>query len=200
MITTSWSRMSTLIVLISLTDEATVKLPLSATSPTRAEKGSAPRVSSPAKKVRSISGTDTTLSSSRRSSCRAAAIPAAIRPMATAVTRSRNTVSPMVIAITSRCVRWTRWMRRRNRQSMMSHPTFIRMPASAAWGITSTYLPRPRTRASRIPARNTPDTGVRPPARMLTTVPRVAPAPGRPPINPASEFPIPWPMSSRFGS
>ena len=48
-------------------------------------------------------------------------------------------------------------------------------------------------------ARITPDTCVRPPARMLTTVPSVAPAPGRPPINPAIVLPIPWPTNSLFG-
>ena len=48
-------------------------------------------------------------------------------------------------------------------------------------------------------ARSAPDTGVRPPARRFTTVPSVAPAPGRPPINPAATLPMPCPTSSRFG-
>ena len=64
----------------------------------------------------------------------------------------------------------------------------------------STYLPSPSTRARRIAALKTPETWVRPPARMFTTVPMVAPAPGRPPMNPAMVFPIPCPTSSRFGS
>ena len=34
---------------------------------------------------------------------------------------------------------------------------------------------------------------------MFTTVPRVAPAPGRPWMNPAIMLPMPWPTSSRFG-
>ena len=40
--------------------------------------------------------------------------------------------------------------------------------------------------ASRIAARNAPEACVRPPARMFTTVPMVAPAPGRPPDQPRS--------------
>ena len=89
-------------------------------------------------------------------------------------------------------------MRMIKRQSMMSQPTFIRMPARTAWGIDSTYPPSPRTKASSIADRSTPDICVRPPARMLITVPKVAPAPGRPQINPAATLPMPWPTSSRL--
>ena len=198
--TTSWSRISTLIVLISLVEEATVKLPRSATSPTRAENASISlELSSPVKKLRSSSGTETTLSSCSRSNWRALAMPAAISPIATAVTRSRKTVSASVITITSRCSRCTRNRRVRKRQSMMSQPTFTRMPARTAWGISSARGPRPSTSANRIAARSTPETGVLPPARRFTTVPGVAPAPASPPKSPAATLPIPCPTSSRFG-
>ena len=90
-------------------------------------------------------------------------------------------------------------MRVRKRQSIMSQPTFIKMPASTAWGIGSVIHPMPRTNASRMAERKTPETGVRPPARILTTVPMVAPAPGRPPISPAAKLPMPWPTNSRLG-
>ena len=83
---------------------------------------------------------------------------------------------------------------------MMSHPTFMRTPASTASGIGSTYRPRPSTSPRRSSARSAPDTRVRPPARMLVTVPMVAPAPGSAPKSPATMLPIPWPTSSRFGS
>ena len=86
------------------------------------------------------------------------------------------------------------------RQSIMSKPTFIRMPARTAWGIGPTYLPAPRTNISRIVAHSTPETRVRPPARMFATVPVVAPAPGTAPMRPASTLPRPTPISSRFGS
>ena len=122
-------------VLISLPDDATVKLPRRATSPALAEKGSSGSVASGGRKDWSSRGTETTLSSSSRSNCREAAIPAAISPMATAVTRSTNTVNPSVSTMTSRCSRCTWWMRLMNRQSMMSQPTFIRMPARAACGM-----------------------------------------------------------------
>ena len=49
-----------------------------------------------------------------------------------------------------------------------------------------------------MPARMTPETCVLPPARMLMTVPMVAPAPGSPPRNPAIMLPMPWPTSSRL--
>ena len=95
------------------------------------------------------------------------------------------------MTMTIRCSRWTRWMRVMNRQSMMSQPTLMRIPARAACGMVSTYLPIPRTRARRIAARMTPEIWVRPPARRLTTVPRVAPAPGSPPMSPAIALPMP---------
>ena len=82
---------------------------------------------------------------------------------------------------------------------MMSQPTFIRMPARAAWGIASMYFPAPSTSTSRIAAQSTPESRDRPPARMFTTVPMVAPAPGSPPIRPATAFPMPWPTSSLLG-
>ena len=198
-ITTSCSAMSTAMALMSLPDDATVKLPRRATSPALAEKGSSGSVASGGRNDWSSRGTETTLSSSSRSNCREAAIPAAISPTATAVTRSTNTVNPSVSTMTSRCSRCTWWIRLMNRQSMMSHPTFIRMPARAAWGIASTYRPRPSTSARSIPARMHPETGLRPPALMLTTVPSVAPAPGNPQMNPAIVFPMPWPISSRLG-
>jgi len=53
--------------------------------------------------------------------------------------------------------------------------------------------------ASSTRARSAPDTRVLPPARMFTTVPTVAPAPGRPPTRPAAMLPKPWPMSSWLG-
>ena len=58
--------------------------------------------------------------------------------------------------------------------------------------------PAPRSRVSSMIAPNAPATGLRPPARMLVTVPMVAPDPGRAPNTPATtlaeplayEFPI----------
>ena len=170
----------------------TVKLPLRAMTPTRAENMSIDWAALyPVKNTWSRIGTETTLSSSSLSNCLAVAMPAAMSPMATAVTRLRNTVKNMVMTMTMRCSRWTRRIRVMNRQSMMSHPTLIRIPARTAWGMFSTYLPIPRARASRIPAYMMPEIGVEPPARKLTTVPRVAPEPGSPPINPAMVLPMP---------
>lgn len=85
------------------------------------------------------------------------------------------------------------------RPLVRSHPTFIMIAARTAWGIGSTRGPRPRARSSRKMARRDPDTGVEPPARMFTTVPIVAPAPGRPPTTPEIMLPMPWPTSSRLG-
>ena len=103
---TSCSLMSPPITATSLCAEATVKLPLRATSPTRAEYQSSNAGSSCSpKNIWSSRGTDTTLSSSRCSSWLECAMPATISPIATPVIRSTNTVSPSVTSITIMCSR-----------------------------------------------------------------------------------------------
>ena len=144
-------------------------------------------------------GAEITLSNSRYSNWRALTNAATISPSMMALNRSANTVSPRVMTITTRCSRCTRWIRVMNLQSMMSQPTFIRMPARTAWGISPTYSPSPRTRDMRTRAQSTPDTGVLPPIRAFTTVAGMFPAPGMPPKSPETMFPTPWPISSRFG-
>ena len=44
---------------------------------------------------------------------------------------------------------------------------------------------------NKIKARVKPETAVRPPAWILTTVPIVAPAPGKPPHSPEKKLPMP---------
>ena len=124
--------------------------------------------------------------------------PARMRPTATAVIKSTKTVRPMVMNMTMTLSRGARMTRRRYPQSIISQPTFSKIPASAAWGIFSASGPRPITRARSTRACNAPEIGVRPPARTLTTVRIVAPAPGSPPISAEIMLPIPWPISSRF--
>ena len=120
-------------------------------------------------------------------------------PMATAVTRSTNTVSASVAAITMRYRLGIRGARLMKRHSMMSSPTFVRMPASAAVGMLARCWPSPSATPSRSAEQITPATGERPPARMFTTEPDVFPAPGSPPTSPAARFPSPCPTSSLSG-
>ena len=80
----------------------------------------------------------------------------------------------------------------------MSQPTFSRIPASTASGMPSAKGARPRTSAKRTREWSAPEIGVLPPARTLTTVRMVAPAPGMPPRSPAMTLPMPWPISFRL--
>ena len=52
------------------------------------------------------------------------------------------------------------------------------------------------TTTARIAARVRPESALRPPAWMFTTVPMVAPAPGSPPKRPDARLPTPCPSSS----
>ena len=79
-------------------------------------------------------------------------------------------------------------------------PTVIKMPASTAAGIFEAIGPTARRiKRSKSPA-IIPDSLVLPPEFIFTTVLIVAPAPGIPPKRAPIEFPIPWPISSLFGS
>ena len=121
-------------------------------------------------------------------------------PIPTAVIKSTRTVTKSTTTITKTSVRgaWTRCFS--IRQSMMSTPTFMRRPAKTARGIFSAKGPRPNNVPSRRIAISMPERGVRPPVRMLATDRMVAPAPGRPPKNPAMIFPMPCPINSRLES
>ena len=83
-------------------------------------------------------------------------MPAAISPSATAVTRSTNTVTRKVRSIRSTYSRRIARRRTTKRQSTMSHPTLMRMPASTACGMGSAIQPNPHRRASRRSAARAP--------------------------------------------
>ena len=72
--------------------------------------------------------------------------------------------------------------------------------ARAAIGRGSAMGPAPSTSASRMTERRAPETLVRAPARMLSTVPTADAEPGSAPSTPAATLPSPWPASSRFES
>ena len=73
------------------------------------------------------------------------------------------------------------------------------IPESTAKGIFSTIELAPTTVAIKKSECITPESCVVPPFFMFTTVLIVAPAPGIPPMSPATAFPIPCPISSLFG-
>ena len=78
-------------------------------------------------------------------------------------------------------------------------PTVIRMPARTPAGILEAMVPSTRIMLKRNTPAIMPDSRVLPPELILTTVLIVAPAPGRPPKNAATVFPIPWPINSWLG-
>ncbi len=125
---------------------------------------------------------------------------ASTTPIPTAVMRSTKTVTNKTTIITRTSVRGACTICFRNRQSIISNPTLISRPARAARGIFSARGPKPSNVPRRTTAINMPEIGVRPPVRMFATDRMVAPAPGRPPKNPAAIFPIPWPINSRLES
>ena len=118
-------------------------------------------------------------------------------PTTTAVTKSQKIVSSSTSHIKAVARAESRGARRRKFQSMISIPTFTRIPASTAIGITEAKPPAPRVTTSNTSECTTPESGVRPPACTLVTVRIVAPAPGKPPNSAAPMFPRPWPISSR---
>ena len=190
--------MSAAIARVSSFAEAIEKLPLSMMSPTG--RLSVSMSSRDGEGPMSKIGTESTLSNSFRAKSLERTTPATINPIATAVTKSTNTVTAKVRSIirtySRRIAR--RWMTKR--QSIISQPTLMRMPARTASGIGSAIQPKPSSRPSRRIAARVPASGLRPPARMLVTVPTVAPAPGNPPRTPAARLPRPCPTSSRLGS
>ena len=121
-------------------------------------------------------------------------------PIPTAVMRSTRTVTNSTTIMTKTSVRgaWTICLRKR--QSIISNPTLIRRPARTARGILSAKGPRPNNVPRRMMAMHIPESGVRPPVRMLATDRMVAPAPGIPPKNPDIMFPMPCPTNSRLES
>ena len=118
-------------------------------------------------------------------------------PTATAVMRSTNTVNRKVVSIINMPERGALRIRLKYFQSTISNPTLSNIPASTACGICSASAPRPKTINNRTSACKAPEIGVRPPARTLTTVRMVAPAPGKPPNKPLTTLPMPWPNNSR---
>ena len=88
------------------------------------------------------------------------------------------------------------WALLKNPQSIISRPTFIRIPASNAVGICSAKGPAPTKTINNTTEWTIPEMGVDPPDLTFITVLMVAPAPGKPENRPATAFPIPWPISS----
>ena len=76
-------------------------------------------------------------------------------------------------------------------QSRISTPTLTAMPANTAKGIISINDAAPNTATINTTTRTNPDNAVRPPDWILTTVPIVAPAPGKPPNKPDMILPKP---------
>ncbi len=83
------------------------------------------------------------------------------------------------------------WARLRKPQSIILIPTWREIPAKTAMGICAVKLPAPKTTIIKMKARVIPDKAERAPVLILTTVPIVAPAPGRPPNNPEAKLPKP---------
>merc|ERR1719436_830813 len=85
-----------------------------------------------------------------------------------------------------------------NGQSTTSRPLLINTPAKQARGTLFASGPKPKTTMSKTTEWVAPAMGVRPPVLTFTTVRMVAPAPAEPPKRPATELPMPWPISSRL--